>query len=69
VAVPLHWDPERKVGNQYKVQSFPTSFVVGKNGVIEAVHIGGPVGLENTIADEVNKLLAGESLVKAEAKS
>jgi hypothetical protein len=42
---------------------------VGKNGVIEAVHIGGPVGLENTIADEVNKLLAGESLVKAEAKS
>jgi len=67
VTVPFHWDAERKIGNPYKVQSFPTSFVVGKSGLIEAVHVGGPVGLDKTIAEEVNKLLAGESLVKAPA--
>lgn len=63
--VPMAWDPDRKVGNEYKVQSFPTSFVIGKNGIVEAVHIGGPADLSKQIQGEVDKLLAGESLVKA----
>jgi peroxiredoxin len=62
--MPLHIDPNKKIGGKYKVSSFPTSFVIGKNGVVEAVHIGGPKGLDKTIAAEVDKLLAGKSLVK-----
>jgi thiol-disulfide isomerase/thioredoxin len=64
-SLPMHWDPDKKIGNQYKVQSFPTSFVIGKNGLVEAVHIGGPADLDKTIKTQVDKLLAGESLVKA----
>ncbi|HRX85832.1 MAG TPA: TlpA disulfide reductase family protein [Phycisphaerae bacterium] len=68
-SVPTGWDPDKKIGGPYKVSSFPTSFVIGKNGIVEAVHIGGPVDLSKQIQAEVDKLLAGESLVKADAKS
>lgn len=64
MSLPMHMDPSKEIGNKYKVSSFPTSFVVGKDGVIEAVHIGGPTDLDQQIAGEVDKLLAGESLVK-----
>jgi len=65
VNIPLHMDPKKQIGSKYKVQSFPTSFVVGKNGVVEAVHVGGPKDLDKQIAAEVDKLLKGESLVSA----
>ncbi len=67
LTLPLHMDPKSEIGRQYKVSSFPTSFVIGKNGIIEAVHVGGPVDLDKQIAGEVDKLLAGKSLVKKAA--
>ncbi|HNQ22198.1 MAG TPA: TlpA disulfide reductase family protein [Phycisphaerae bacterium] len=51
----------RKVAGDYKVQSFPTLFVVGKDGTIEAVHIGAKEGLDKTIAAELDILLAGKT--------
>jgi len=69
LSLPMYMDPKKEIGGKYKVSSYPTSFVVGKNGTIEAVHIGGPVDLDKTIAGEIDKLLAGQSLVSAQAKS
>ncbi len=68
LTMPMHLDPDKSIGKQYKVSSFPTSFVIGKNGKVEAVHIGGPVGLEKTIAGEIDKLLEGKSLVQADGE-
>lgn len=51
----------RKVAGDYKVQSFPTLFVVGKDGTVEAVHIGAKEGLDKTIATELDVLLAGKT--------
>ena len=63
LSIPLYMDDEKKIGRAYKVSSYPTSFVLGKNGLVEAVHIGGPKDLDQRIATQLDKLLAGESLV------
>ena len=62
--MPLFMDEKKDVGKAYKVSSFPTSFVVGKDGVVEAVHIGGPTNIDEQVKEEIDKLLAGQSLVK-----
>ena len=64
LTLPMSMDPASAIGRQYKVSSFPTSFVIGKNGVVEAVHVGGPVDLDKQIAAELDQLLEGKSLLK-----
>ncbi|NOX59517.1 MAG: TlpA family protein disulfide reductase [Planctomycetes bacterium] len=64
IKMPLFLDGKKDIGRAYKVQSFPTSFVVGKDGVIEAVHVGGPADIDKQVAKEIDTLLAGKSLVK-----
>lgn len=64
IKMPLLLDPKKNIGRAYKVQSFPTSFVVGKDGVIEAVHVGGPADIDKQVAKELDTLLAGKSIVK-----
>ncbi|GJM27158.1 MAG: hypothetical protein DHS20C16_35730 [Phycisphaerae bacterium] len=62
--IPLFLDGKKDVGRAYKVQSFPTSFVVGKDGVIEAVHVGGPQDIDKRVQKQIDTLLEGKSLVK-----
>ncbi len=62
--MPLYMDEKKEIGQAYKVRSFPTSFVVGKDGVIEAVHVGGPTNIDEQVSEEIDKLLEGKSLVK-----
>ncbi len=64
VDIPLFLDAKKEVGSAYKVSSFPTSFVVGKDGVIEAVHVGGPADIDDRVAKQLDTLLEGKSLVK-----
>lgn len=62
--MPLFLDGKKDIGKAYKVSSFPTSFVVGKDGVIEAVHVGGPTDIDDRVAKQLDTLLSGKSLVK-----
>jgi thiol-disulfide isomerase/thioredoxin len=64
LTLPLHMDDDKSVGRDYKVSSFPTSFVIGKDGTVQAVHIGGPTTLGDQVGKEIDQLLAGQSLVK-----
>jgi thiol-disulfide isomerase/thioredoxin len=64
LTMPMYMDPQKKIGNDYKVTSYPTSFVLGKDGNIEAVHVGGPTNLDQLIAAELDQLLAGKTLAK-----
>ena len=59
--MPLILDNEKKIGKDFKVQSFPNLFVVGKSGTIESVHIGAKAGLEKTVAAELDVLLQGKT--------
>jgi len=42
VKFPVLLDPESKVFNQYKVQGFPTTFLIDRNGVIQDIVLGMP---------------------------
>lgn len=61
LSMPLILDSEKAIGKDYKVTSFPTMFVVGKSGEVEAVHVGAGAGFENAVATEIDLLLAGKT--------
>ena len=51
----------KKIGAAYKAQSFPTLFVVGTTGEVEAVHVGAKQGLADTVGKQLDVLLAGKT--------
>lgn len=53
-------DPAGKLGRKFKVAAIPCTFVLDKQGVVQAVHVGMTQGLETTIGGEIEKLLKGE---------
>ena len=53
-----------KIGTTYKAISFPTLFVVGQSGNVEAVYIGAKANLKELVSADLDKLLAGETLVQ-----
>ena len=50
-----------KVSKGYGARSFPTLFVVGQSGNVEAVHVGAKAGLDKIVEAEVNLLLQGKT--------
>jgi len=52
----------------YEVESIPQLVVVGKDGVIEAVHVGLAPDAETDLTKELETLAAGKSLVKKDEK-
>jgi thiol-disulfide isomerase/thioredoxin len=69
LSIPLILDSEKKAGKPFKVTSFPTMFVVGQTGTVEAVHVGAKAGFEKSLAQEIDDLLAGKKLTDAAQSS
>ena len=57
-----------RIGTTYKATSFPTLFVIGQSGNVEAVHIGAKATLKEDVSGELDKLLAGQTLAKPAPK-
>lgn len=57
-------DPDGKLGRQYKVSGIPCSFLLDKEGRIQAVHLGFSPSLEQDLSAKIDKLLKGETLVE-----
>ncbi len=53
---PIALDPREQVGRQYELQAYPTTFFIGRDGVIREVVSGGPMP-EALIEDQVKRLL------------
>ena len=62
VRVPL--DQEGKVGDMYGVQGIPQTVLIGKDGTVQAVHVGFIPGMKQMLRDELDTLLAGKNLAK-----
>lgn len=59
-------DPSKSAGTPFKATSFPTLFLIGKTGNVEAVQAGfSKATFKSSITQKIDKLLAGESLAKA----
>ena len=54
-------DPQHKLGNPYKVRSYPAMYLLGKNGVVEALHSGAKRDLVEVVSRDLDLLLEGKS--------
>ena len=51
----------KRIGAAYKATSFPTLFVLGASGEVEAVHVGAKAGLDKIVGKELDLLLQGKT--------
>ncbi len=58
-------DPKRRIGRRFGVSSLPTTIIIGPDGTIQAIHRGWSDAYKKQMRDEIDKLLAGKSLVSA----
>ena len=61
---PVILDESGSIRNNYQVEGIPQSFIIGKDGIIQASHTGIHPGLENTLDNELQQLVSGSSLVE-----
>lgn len=55
-------DTEGTVGAQYLAYSIPETVIIGKDGTVQVVHVGVGPTLEETLRDELQRLVDGEVL-------
>jgi thiol-disulfide isomerase/thioredoxin len=61
LSMPMVLDSDKEIAKPYKVTSFPTMVLIGKNGKVEAVHVGARAGFKDAISKQINMLLAGKT--------
>jgi thiol-disulfide isomerase/thioredoxin/outer membrane lipoprotein-sorting protein len=59
--IPL--DSDGELSKKFMVAGLPQTVVIGKDGTVQAVHLGYTPQLKQQLADELDKLIAGETLV------
>lgn len=63
----LAHDPDNKVGSALNVSGFPTMFVMGKSGKVEAVNVGNIGDLEDRLSKQLDAVLEGKPIPQAAA--
>ncbi|OGV37121.1 MAG: hypothetical protein A2X48_04740 [Lentisphaerae bacterium GWF2_49_21] len=63
---PVALDKDTETAKSYLIEAFPTSFIIGKDGVIQSVHIGFDNDTKDKIKKEIDELLSGKPLIKNE---
>jgi thiol-disulfide isomerase/thioredoxin len=61
-------DTTQSVAEQFKVSGIPCTVLIDGKGIVQWIHTGGSPGLKKEIGEKLDKLVKGESLVKAETK-
>lgn len=57
VSFPVAWDKNKSIGEKYKLESMPSTYVIDGNGVVRFVHRGYHDGEDEELAREVRSLL------------
>jgi peroxiredoxin len=57
VTFPVLFDPENQVTKLYKVQTMPSTVLIGRDGTMRFIHFGYKPGYENEYQTEVRALL------------
>jgi peroxiredoxin len=61
-------DAEGKAGEAYGVEGIPQTVLIGKDGTVQAVHIGYDPAMKAALGKQIEDLFAGKSLAPAGAK-
>jgi len=63
VELPVGLDMSRVAAMSYQVGPIPQTVLIGKNGVVENVHVGLPPDLKSVLTEEIDTLISGKSLL------
>jgi len=63
------YDPNGAGKSQFRVNSYPTLFLVGKNGKVERVYAGGGAVKDGTLKKDIGELVAGKELAAQDFKA
>ena len=66
IKAPIVLDPELQIWRAYRVEPIPQTVLIGKDGKVQAVHLGYGESLAGEISQEIEALLAGKDLAGAE---
>jgi thioredoxin-like negative regulator of GroEL len=55
-------DPEAKVSEMFGVQGIPQTVLIGKDGKVQAVHVGFSPDLKERLSKELDSLIKGDDL-------
>ncbi len=61
-------DRNGEVGNQYQVRGIPQTVIIGKEGTVQAVHVGFLPSLRSQLQEELKQLVEGKDLNEARNK-
>jgi thiol-disulfide isomerase/thioredoxin len=65
-------DPSKSVGGAFELEGYPTLVILDQKGVVQSVHLGfdpeASVPLNKSLAQEIETLLGGKSLVNPKEK-
>ena len=62
IKAPIVLDPELEIWRSYRVEPIPQTVLIGKDGKVQAVHLGYSPALAGEISKEIEALLAGKDL-------
>ena len=65
IALPIALDPNRAAAQSYQVTSIPQSVIIGKDGIIQEVHVGLAMGFERTLRQQIDAALAAPAQTDA----
>jgi thiol-disulfide isomerase/thioredoxin len=60
-------DPAYQAGRAYEVTGIPQLVIVGKDGIVQAVHVGAAPGLKRELRHQLDTLVSGGTLVEPAA--
>jgi hypothetical protein len=59
---PVVMDTEGTALAAYRVEAIPHTVIVGRDGIVQAVHVGADEGMEAKLRKQLDALLEGKSL-------
>ncbi|MEM9659962.1 MAG: redoxin domain-containing protein, partial [Planctomycetota bacterium] len=62
--IPVALDVDGAVSSRFDANTIPQTFVIDKEGVVQAVHIGFNERIEDALSEELEAILAGEQLAE-----
>ncbi len=63
--VPVLLDRDGRIGELYKAEAIPQTVIIGKDGVVQVVHVGFSANLQSELSGELDSLVAGKKIAAA----
>lgn len=68
LSVPVVLDRDNRIGELYKAEAIPQTVIIGKDGIVQVIHVGFSANLQTELSHELDALVAGKKLAAAQSK-